>query len=293
MIWDFIKSCARRIKKENDLMEENSHSIEVYRSQDFNKFKFREENREIKPFHVQAFKDVLGKQGYDKKEPMKVTQEGDIIDGQHRYTACKELNIPFYYTIVEVERAEDFREEVLKFNSIQRPWGLKDFIGSYKNDPFVKFIIEMNKKYFINEASLIELFVRVPTLKEGSYNSKVTYGRLFNHNMQWSRGVNESLIEEYCEFFYEIFCAVPLSAKEKNWLRNSPFQCSLFHFYQRVPDKDHLKNRIIKFISSLHQYSRRNFRRVIGESYNYHLHSSKRIKLNSNYFIINETEEIE
>ena len=50
-----------------------------------------------------------------------------IIDGQHRFTICKELNLPIHYIAGQNWNISEIRQ----INSVQKSWTYHDFIKSY------------------------------------------------------------------------------------------------------------------------------------------------------------------
>jgi uncharacterized protein YutD len=61
--------------------------------------------------------------------PIMVNENLEIIDGQHRFTASKELGLPIYYIVEQGGRLEDV--QVLNTNT--KNWTLSDYIDSYCN----------------------------------------------------------------------------------------------------------------------------------------------------------------
>ena len=59
--------------------------------------------------------------------PILVNEKMEIIDGQGRFTACKELNLPVYY----VQQKGIGIEEVRKMNSVSSNWTTGDYVHSY------------------------------------------------------------------------------------------------------------------------------------------------------------------
>lgn len=59
--------------------------------------------------------------------PILCNEKMEIIDGQGRFTACKELNLPVYYLVQEGIGIE----EVRKMNSVSTNWKIRDYVHSY------------------------------------------------------------------------------------------------------------------------------------------------------------------
>lgn len=92
-------------------------------------------NRDISDTHVDRLKELIRKHGYYKGLPIIVDKDGLIIDGQHRYLACKELNVE--PTIV-VEESFDI---VPFINSTQLSWSLRDYVKYYAAKGYEDYII--------------------------------------------------------------------------------------------------------------------------------------------------------
>lgn len=92
-------------------------------------------NRDICSTHVERLKNLIKEHGYYSGLPIIVDEDGLIIDGQHRYLACKALNIE--PTIV-VEKSFDI---VPYINSTQLKWSLKDYVKYYAAKGYEDYII--------------------------------------------------------------------------------------------------------------------------------------------------------
>ena len=100
-------------------------------SSDYKKFKFLNGNRDVDEAHVKKiaksialFPDLLS------ARPILVNEKFEIIDGQHRYTACKQLGLPIHYEISAKLTAKD----AIALNRNQKNWGIQDFAKSHANE---------------------------------------------------------------------------------------------------------------------------------------------------------------
>lgn len=93
---------------------------QVWRTNDYDKFKFISQNRE--PDHVKAlilsFKDRL------VPNAILCNEKFEIIDGQNRFLAAKELGAPIYYYVIGGLGIYD----VASLNSYGKNWGFIDYI---------------------------------------------------------------------------------------------------------------------------------------------------------------------
>lgn len=99
----------------------------VYKSFDYDKFKFLEANREVKKAQVLKIANSIDQVGYIIPSPIIVNEDLEIIDGQGRFTACKEKGLPIYYVISTGAGVR----ECIAMNIGQKNWTTNDYIRSY------------------------------------------------------------------------------------------------------------------------------------------------------------------
>lgn len=76
--------------------------------------------------------------------PILVNEKFEIIDGQHRYTAAKQLGIPVYYEVAEGIS----QDEALVLNQNQANWTLIDYARSYAHaglQPYKNYLRVLEK----------------------------------------------------------------------------------------------------------------------------------------------------
>ena len=90
---------------------------------DLAQFKKLEYNRELTEGHVLKIMDVLSEPDFDT-HPISVTEDLEVIDGQHRLEAAKRLGIPVKYVI-----DKNFRpEKIITINTCQKGWKPLDYL---------------------------------------------------------------------------------------------------------------------------------------------------------------------
>ena len=97
----------------------------IFVSSNWNMFRFRKDNREVKSGNVLDIKKSIQKMG--QVLPIVVNKKYEIIDGQHRYTACKDLNVPIRYTFGVDLTTEDIAE----LQSVSKKWMVQDYLNTY------------------------------------------------------------------------------------------------------------------------------------------------------------------
>lgn len=99
-----IKIFAKSVKwGENKMMEVNlKNDLEVVsyiptmKTKNYGLFKFHNQNRQIKRSNIEKIKKSINKYGL-MLNPIIVTKEFYILNGQHRFLACKELGLPIVF----------------------------------------------------------------------------------------------------------------------------------------------------------------------------------------------------
>ena len=99
--------------------------MEVQTTFNYARFKFIKGNRLVDKGHVKRIKQSMSKQLLI--EPIKVNENDEIIDGQHRFTAAKELGLPIHYYV----DATCGIDAVQAHNTISKKWENKDFLNLY------------------------------------------------------------------------------------------------------------------------------------------------------------------
>lgn len=97
--------------------------------------KMTEANRDIVPQQVERLKESIRKYGYLEGMPIVVDEDGFIIDGQHRYMACKELKIE-----PPIIQAASF-DIVPIINSTQLKWTMKDFVKYFAEKGYAHYVV--------------------------------------------------------------------------------------------------------------------------------------------------------
>lgn len=115
-------------------------------TEDYGKFTFLSANRRINRQHVNQLKNSLAEYGFLDSQPITVTPDLKIIDGQHRFIACKESGIPIKYVVVHTPKVENM---LIDLNNTQRKWNVQDYVVFYaeQGNPHYVRLLKLSKKY--------------------------------------------------------------------------------------------------------------------------------------------------
>lgn len=149
----------------------NQHKLEVVRTKEYHLFSHLEGNRTINRQHVNRLVESMKEQYL--VSPIIVNGKYEIIDGQHRFEAIKELGLPLLYIMVK----QYGLEEVQRFNSNQKNFSYEDFANGYIDlgNEHYKILKEFRSKYDLDWGVSIALLTG-QTYRSGADSIKFKSG---------------------------------------------------------------------------------------------------------------------
>tara|TARA_E500000305_G_C4024061_1_gene240674 strand:+ start:1388 stop:2161 length:774 start_codon:yes stop_codon:yes gene_type:complete len=199
-------------------------------------------NRNVPQSNVNALKKSIEKNNALYLKPITIDNEYYIIDGQTRYRACQELNMPFYVDIVN--SMEWSNEDLISINTTQRNWKLQDYLRYYvkfNTDSYIAFEQFLKLHKHITIQMLIAIFNK--TNSRSHLNSKI----FKNGELKYDNS-NKSTILEWLGWLHQINEAPFYPSLNDRTKRNQEFQCSLLKKFQS-PNWDNCK-----FVRLLSEY---------------------------------------
>jgi len=133
---------------------------------DYGIFKDFTSNRELNTGHLKSLTEAIRKRNLLHVNPIIVTKEMKVIDGQHRLEAAKNLSAPIYYI-----EADLTRQDISKLNSHQKNWNMMDYLNFYQiegHQGFIDFVKFYNhhRKFKISSLLILTNSERRRNLKE-------------------------------------------------------------------------------------------------------------------------------
>lgn len=141
----------------------------VFETSDYAKFKFMLGNRHINLSSVKKIEESIAQNGF-KMCPILVNEKFEIVDGQHRFTALKNLGLPIYYIIENGLNIEDCK--ILNLNV--KNWSMTDFLKSYSDMNNTEYV-KLSK--FISENRISVNNAMVAFSKDGRDSAKTPFYR--------------------------------------------------------------------------------------------------------------------
>ena len=107
---------------------------EINKTTNYGMFKFFTGNRPINPKHIASIVKSMQEEFLIK--PIDVNENLEIIDGQHRFMACKQTGNPIYYIIHKGWGIS----EAHRLNANQRNWTTEQYIEGYCKMGYPEYI---------------------------------------------------------------------------------------------------------------------------------------------------------
>lgn len=124
---------------------------------DYGKFDFFNQNRPISQGLVERLKKSIHEVGYINGRPVLVNSRFLILDGQHRFIACKELGLPIIY---EIQKGDEDKV-ILALNTNQKSWSLKEFVNMHAKNGLreYQYLQMIDEKYNLGISNTLSICV--------------------------------------------------------------------------------------------------------------------------------------
>ena len=237
----------------------------VQTTNNYDQFKFIEANREQSRGHIEALKRAFESNGnLTRVQPILVNDRFEIIDGQHRFIACKELGAPINFTVVPGLGVSDARG----INILHKSWTTDDYARSYANtgDRSYQKYIQLKEDFGFNHSVML-LYLQGTGDRNGVYKEFREGAFVLEPDQEIPAMERLQRLEEIAEFLPE--------AKEKTFAR------ALLRVMQSE-NYDH--KRMVRKLAD-RQSAIQRFRsiednlRQLEEAYNYKITEGNRVRL--------------
>lgn len=124
-------------------MIDMQQQILVHSTMNYDSFSFIDGNRTVRKANLKKLLESMTQE--QLIIPIIVNEKGQIIDGQHRFIACKTLKKPVYYIINHGYGID----QVKRANTVGENWTKDDFLNTYvsENDPnYIKILQLKNER---------------------------------------------------------------------------------------------------------------------------------------------------
>jgi len=141
IIWNSNKL---NYKSKNTTMETQTltkTNLQIFKTTDYSLFTTLDGNRNINKMHVERLKKSMQKKYL--YTIIVVNENFQIIDGQHRFISCKELELPIRYIVIYGYGLE----EVQMLNANSKNWTADDYMNGYCDLKYKDYLTYRDFKY--------------------------------------------------------------------------------------------------------------------------------------------------
>ena len=239
-------------------------NVRVQYTNNYSKFKKIHSNRSLKTGILNKIERSMIENGL-MLDPIKVNEDWEVVDGQHRLHMAQELGLGIYYIVLKGIG----KKEMITQNSTGSMWNLRDFLGTYVKDGNPNYI-KIQK--FMYEFPMFSITDSCVFLNGGNQNIK---GDTFRDGMYVAGSLNTArelamnvmkLKDVYpLGYTRTVFVRTLLSTN----LRNKDFTMEEFVKKSKVVPNEYFQ---IKG-------DRKGYKRMIEDIYNYKRRSSDKISI--------------
>lgn len=158
----------------------------IYSTTEYDKFKYQRGNRQLIESNVKTLIKKIKEKGYDTAFPVVVNKNMEIVDGQHRFEACRRLGLPIIFCF---SSNEGTLQETIDINNTRRNWNLQDFIDSYAELEYSSYITfkQLQEHYKYEPAVVLAMLLGRPSggsdtakIKDGTFEITINMLQSFN-----------------------------------------------------------------------------------------------------------------
>lgn len=246
-----------------------------YLTNDYDRFSFLKGNREINQSNLRNITRNIRERGYYKDNPILVNERLEIVDGQHRFQACKDLGMQFYYVVQKGLTVEDAKNR----NLFSRPWTTKDFIEYYckqGNENYLRYV-----KLLENNPDFCDSTIQWTQVSDSSHTFGIKNGNLVVTEKSYA------MAEQLLAFVRE--CMITLGATpdgKHRWNNRLSMAFGVCYLFEDIDNNKLLKKLKTCPMCLKHSLEKtggaeavKNYLEVIDQIYNYHIVGTNQIDI--------------
>lgn len=171
---EIVENNEQEMLTNEEIKENVMNNLRIFRTTDYSIFKFNESNRDINKLNLKKIKESIQKIGFQSNKRILVNENMEIVDGQHRFVACKELGLPIEYEIVD-----ECENLYINLNIGSKPLSAIDYVKYYSAKGFNVYIT-IHKLYeqYKNKYSITDVACSVSGYHGQSKHGKLSDGTL-------------------------------------------------------------------------------------------------------------------
>lgn len=206
---------------------------EIYVTSNYEMFKRLKGNRDVDIKRVEKIKKSINDVGY-VTSPILINEKNEIIDGQGRYEALKELGMPIEYIVQEGIGIK----ECVSMNVNQTNWTTKDYIKTYAERKFDSYVYFQKLQEEFPLITSLDVFV-VSLFKQ----EKLPRQETIDGTLQ----ITEEQYEEARNRLLQIYPLIKENPKARRYLKF--FKGIMICFWLDIVDTDLLLTRALEVVA--------------------------------------------
>lgn len=208
---------------------------QILETRNYDLFKKIKGNRDVSIERVNKIKKSIRNVGYITS-PILVNENMEIIDGQGRYEALKDLKLPIEYIVQEGININ----ECISMNIYQTRWSQMDYIKSYAD------------RNNINYIRIMKLFEKYTRIKNLSIISMALTGNSRFDSILTQRGGLQISEEQYNQAIEKIDFIYPILTENSTVIRVSNLIVGVLACFE-IPDvnMNRLKEKVMEYLRTV------------------------------------------
>lgn len=214
----------------------------VTRTTDYDQFKSMLSNRQINKPHLANLTESIRKRNLLEYQPIVVNDLMEVIDGQHRLLAARELEAVIYY----IKAPKLTIEDVQLLNTNVNQWSMDDYINSYivrGNSDYI-YLKKFSEKYGLSHS----MSAAILSINEDTTFFSAPYKAIKKGTFT----VQDRNLSNEFVFFYKSICPYT----EENTFRDRDLARALYLVF-RDEEID-----LVEFVDKIKAYEKPIFRRA-------------------------------
>jgi len=256
-------------KEINFLENFQSSLIEVFITHNYSIFKILDKNRHLKKKNVERLVESLKIADYQAYQPLLVSKYGHILDGQHRFEACKILNLPIHFIVYP---EDDYHDVIERLNCAKEKWVTKDYLHFHAGEKNVQKLVSLKNTHSMPTNTVYMMI-------QGGHSSHKTIASVFQKGLKFQ--VDPDLLDDFYSYINEFIDYLPLGSNAISYFKHTPFLSAVLDYYKHEKvDNERLMEKLKMRWKNLTRSRKKNqIKKELKELYNYNAKSNKRIFL--------------
>lgn len=230
--------------------------MEILKTKNYDAFKCITSNREVDKNHIKKLVDSIAHKNLLHINPIIVDSDMNVIDGQHRLEACRQLEVEVHYVVSGAIKKEDLK----RLNSVQKSWTIMDYINYFTIEGIPEYKTFSN---LINQFPKVKVSTLMDLVSKGRWNNQMKEGVVVIDNLDQAIDICKKLDELAAKDYPFVYGSAFIRAFKKimntegfDW----PYLNEKIERYPRKFQKCHSTEEYLKMTEELYNYERSKYR---------------------------------